>query len=365
MIQTPIPWSRPHLWGRERDYIQDALDSMWLSGGAYLRKLELWFSSLLGRECLSVSNGTTAIHLAYLGIGLHPGDHVIVPGFGFLAAANVALLMGIVPVFAEVDPHTWCLDPDDAVRRMTSATRAVVAVHTYGNLCDLSALRQYCEGRGIVLIEDCAESLFSRQHGRFCGTLGGASTFSFQATKTITTGEGGMVATDNEEWLERMRLYHSHGLRSRGAYDHEVPGHNFRMTNLQAAMGLAQAECMETVIAERKRVFGNYRRWLGGIDGVRLQQVSPGTEPVWWAIAVRLEAGAFPQGRDTVMAQLKEAGIETRPGFLASSMLRLYDSHRLPTCEALSSSIISLPSFATLTDDEISFICSTLRGLKK
>jgi perosamine synthetase len=364
-MQTPIPWSRPNLWGRECEYIQDALDSMWLSGGPYIHKLEQRFASLLGRECLAVSNGTTAIHLVYLGIGLGPGDQVIVPGFGFLAAANIALHMGLVPRFAEVDPHTWCLDPHDAARKMTSATRAVVAVHTYGNLCDMDAVRHYAEERGVVVIEDCAESLFSKQHGRYCGTLGQASTFSFQATKTLTTGEGGMVATDNAEWLERMKLYHSHGLRIRGTYNHELPGHNFRMTNLQAAMGVAQAECMETIIAERKRVFDRYRRCLGEIDGVHLQQVTPGTESVWWALAVRLEARAFPQGRDTVIVQLKEAGIETRPGFIASSLLRLYESHRLPICEALSEGIISLPSFATLTDDEISFICSRLRGLRK
>jgi len=199
-----IPWAKPNYWGNEIQYVNQALESTWISGGPFLDKFERSFSDIFDKKhALAVSNGTTAIHLAYLALGLKPGDEVIVPGFGFQAAANIALQMKLHPVFAEVDPQTWCLAAKDAEKKITSKTKAIVPVHTYGNVCDMDAILKIVKQNQLTVIEDCAESLFSKYQGKYSGTFGEISTFSFQATKTIITGEGGLVLTNDDELKEK------------------------------------------------------------------------------------------------------------------------------------------------------------------
>ena len=361
-----IPWTRPDFWGNEKNYVTKALESTWLSGGSYLDQFENEFKGILKKKyVLAVSNGTTAIHLAYLGLNIKPGDEIIIPGFCFQAAANIALHMGAKPVFAEVDKDTWCLDPQDVARRITHKTKAIVPVHTYGNSCDTDAVLQIARSNGISLMEDCAESLFSTYKGEQSGTLGLINTFSFQATKTITTGEGGLVVTDDDQLAEKMMLYRSHGMnRQKVIYWHELPGHNFRLTNLQAALGVAQLEKKDLIIRERKRVYHAYLKYLSNMDGLILQKIHANVDPLIWAIALKLDTKAFSQGRDTVISQLKAAGIETRPGFYASSLLPIYEKHSLPICEDISKNVISLPSFPTLQNEQIAFICDELIKLK-
>jgi len=362
-----IPWTKPNFWGNEVKYVTEALDSTWISGGAYLDKLEADFKKLLEKKhVLAVSNGTTAIHLAYLGLGLKPGDEVIVPGFCFLAAANVAIHMGLKPIFAEVDPETWCLSAKELPKYITSKTKAIIPVHTYGNVCAMDEIMDIANAHGIAVIEDCAESLFSKYKGKESGTIGEMSTYSFQATKMITTGEGGLVVTDSDELNKKMMLYRSHGMdRGKRIYWHELPGHNFRLTNFQAAMGVAQLEAIDTILSERQRVNKEYKKLLTNVDGIAMQKIEKDVDAVIWAIALKLDPKAFPQGRDKVMEQLKEVGIETRPGFYASSLLEIYEPHSLPVCEDVSKNIISLPLFATLKNEEIAFICEEFLKLRK
>ncbi|MCA9130864.1 MAG: aminotransferase class I/II-fold pyridoxal phosphate-dependent enzyme, partial [Planctomycetales bacterium] len=237
-----IPWATPSYWGREREYVNDALESVWISGGPYVDRFELEFANALGvAHAITVSNGTTALHLAMLGLEIEPGDEVILPGFGFMAAANIVLHMGARPVFADVDPATWCMDPESVAAKVSNRTKAIVPIHTYGCAADLSSLRNLCMSKGIALIEDAAEALGTKFGGLQVGTVGAVGTFSFHATKTITTGEGGMVTTNDDALNERMRLFRNHGMSGRRYY-HHVAGHNFRMTNLQAALGCAQLE---------------------------------------------------------------------------------------------------------------------------
>lgn len=361
-----IPWSKPRFWGNEKEYVQDALNSSWISSGEYLNKLENSFAILFDKKnVLLTSSGTTALHLAYLSLGFNEGDEIIIPGFAFLTSANIALQMKLKPVFAEVDPKTWCLSVPSVEKLITRKTRAIVPVHTYGNVCQMDEIMQLAQRNDLIVIEDCAEALFSKYNNQFCGTFGHVSCFSFQAIKTITTGEGGLVVTDHEEIFQNMKLYHSHGLRERGTYRHEIPGYNFRLTNIQAALGLAQFEKKEKIIQERKRIFEQYRLFFSNLDGVELQQSYPAVDPVWWAFAIKLHESAFPQGRDGVIQELKDEGIETRPGFIASSLLNIYEKHSLPVCEALSSRIISLPSSAELQDEEVDMICRKLKNLIK
>jgi perosamine synthetase len=217
--------------------------------------------------------------------------------------------------------------------------------------------------RSIPVIEDAAEAFPSRYRGQLAGTLGTIGTFSFQATKTITTGEGGMVVTRDDALCERMMLYRSHGLRRKKHYWHEVPGLNCRLTNMQAALGCAQMEKLDRIIAERLRVYATYSSRLARMPGVTLQIFRPEVEPVVWAIAVQLDPAAFPQGRDAVLQQMLEAGIETRPGFYSPGQLEYFDCPPLATCDALAASVISLPSYPTLTEPEIERICAQLAKL--
>ncbi len=361
-----IPWARPVFWGGEQDCIIEALKSTWISGGPFVDQLESRFSALTGGAlALSTSNGTTAIHLAYLALNIKPGDEVVVPGFCFMAAANVALHMGARPVFCEVDPHTWCMRAEDIRGVITDRTKAIVVVHTYGNMCDMAAIVALANERGIPVIEDAAEAFPSRYEGRLAGTLGTIGTYSFQATKTITTGEGGMVVTRDAALAERMALYRSHGLRRKKHYWHEAPGLNFRLTNMQAAMGCAQMEQLNRIVAEKDRVYAVYREALLTTPGVCLQAFGPKVQAVVWAVAVRLDAAIYPQGRDAVLSQMLEAGIELRPGFYTPHQLPYFDCPALPTCDALAASIVSLPSYPTLRQEDIERVCAQLMALSR
>ncbi|MBF0386269.1 MAG: DegT/DnrJ/EryC1/StrS family aminotransferase [Candidatus Omnitrophica bacterium] len=362
-----IPWAKPSYWGKEKEYALEAISSSWISGGPFVDRLEKDIARYYGcGRALTSSNGTAALHMAFLSLGLGPGDEIIVPGFGFMAAANVGSLMGIKPVFAEVDPDTWCMRAEDVEPCVTERTKAIVPIHNYGNVCPMDTIMAFASRKGIAVVEDAAESFASRYDGKLSGTFGTIGTFSFHATKTITTGEGGMAITDRQDLGDLMALYRSHGLLRKRHYWHEITGHNFRLTNMQAALGCAQMERLEEIIRERKRIHLAYAGHLGSFDGVSMQVFTPKVDPVLWATAVKIDSVAYPQGRDIVLQQMLAANIETRPGFYtAFGMKHLHQSGRLPVCEALSGQIISLPTFPTLSDEQIDFICTKLKGLRR
>ena len=362
-----IPWAKPTLVGREEEYVRDALASTWISGGPYVEQLEEQFESLLNVPCAAVTaNGTTALHLAYLALGVQPGDEIILPGFAYMGAANVAILCGARPVFVDVDPATWCIAPAATERAVTKRTKAIVPIHTYGNVCHLDAILELATSHGVAVIEDAAECLGSRWKGEMAGTLGTMGTYSFHATKTITTGEGGMVVTRDSALAKRLRLYRSHGmLRQQRYYWHEVPGHNFRLTNMQAAMGCAQLEKFDAIVAARLRIHDLYGQRFQGEHGITPQFFAPEVSPVLWTMALKLDASAFPQGRDQVIAGMRSAGVECRPGFYAPSQQPIYDSPPLPHAEELAAQIISLPTFPDLQEEQIDFISQTLLKFRR
>ncbi len=361
-----IPWASPHYWGNEQRYVIDALQSSWISGGAYVERLEEDFAKFCDAPyAIAASNGTTALHMAYLAQNIGPGDEVIVPGFGFMAAANIALHVGAKPVFSEVDAGSWCMTAGDVEKCITPKTKAIVPIHTYGNVCDMTPIMEIANSKGLIVIEDAAEAIGSKYKGRMAGTIAPVGIYSFHATKTITTGEGGAAVTSSIELRDRMRLFRSHGMSTR-RYWHEVAGHNFRLTNMQAAIGCAQLEQISRIAQERDRVYKTYTRLLGKIDGVKLQEYSTLVDPVVWAIAVSLDGLAFAQGRDVVIDQLKEIGIETRPGFYsANTMPHIYGEVTVPICERLSQQVISLPSSPTLTEEEIEYVCASLKACRR
>ncbi len=359
-----IPWASTHYWGQEQDYVLDALKSTWISGGNYVEKLEKEFAKFCNsKHAVTSSNGTTAIHLAYLAIDIKPGDEIIVPGFGFMAAANVALNMGAKPVFCEVDSDTWCMTAKHIESCITSKTKAIVPIHTYGNVCDMDGILDIAGQYSIPVIEDAAEAIGSEYKGKIAGTLGMLGTYSFHATKTITTGEGGAVVTNSIELNEKMKLYRSHGMSTR-RYWHDVAGHNFRLTNMQAALGCGQLEQIEKIRFERNRVYQSYKKLLNDFDGITMQKFETNVNPLVWAIGVRIDLDVFTLGRDSLIQKLLEHGIETRPGFYSANLMtHIYGDSSLPVCQNLSEHIISLPSSPTVTDEEIDYICERLKSL--
>ena len=279
-----------------------------------------------------------------------------------MAAANVALLVGAKPVFAEVDPRTWCVTAASIAACISPRTRAIVPVHTYGNMCEMNAINALADEHGVPVIEDAAEAIGSRQDGQRAGTMAPVGVFSFHATKTITTGEGGAVVMRDADLAKRMRLIRSHGV-STTRYWHEVAGHNFRLTNLQAAIGCAQLEHVDRIIVERSRVYRRYCELLGSIGGVVMQDIQQNVLPVMWAVAISLNGSVFPQGRDKVMAQMSKEGIETRPGFYpASALHHLYGPQLLSVCDEVGRSVLVLPSSPSLTNDDIRRVCDVLRS---
>lgn len=363
-----IPWAKPMFSAREREHVLSALESTWISGGPYVDRLERELTDLHGAaHGLAVSNGTTALQVALIALGVGPGDEVIVPGFCFVAPANMVIAAGARPIFVDIEPDTWSIDVDAAAAAITPRTKAIIAVHNYGNVADLAALRALCDRAAIALVEDVAESAFSKRDGRFAGTVGDLGCFSFQATKTITTGEGGFVLTPRADLFERMRLVRDHGMRRGKRYWHDEVGFNFRLTNLQAALGCAQLEELDRILAARTRVWRGYRDRLRDQAGVTLQHFDDGVEPVVWAIALVLDPDRFGP-RDAVIDALMQHGIETRPGFYPFHSMPLYQKHGAAPLAAsgrAGARIISVPSFPTLTDEEIAEVCQRLLELRR
>ena len=362
-----IPWAKPTFWGREEQYVLEALRSSWISGGPFVERFERDLADYLAcKHVLAVSNGTAALHLAYIALGLKSGDEVVTPAFGFMAAANIALQLGIRPVFCDVDPQTWCMRADDVKAVLSSKTRAIVAVHSYGNVCEVEPIIALGRERGIPVIEDAAEALGSRISGVLAGTLGMINTFSFHATKTITTGEGGLVATNDDALAEAARLYRSHGLRRERHYWHEVPGHNFRMTNLQAALGLAQLERMDEIVARKRTIGEEYTRRLRGIKGLQLPVEEPWARNVYWMYGVvlseetRMDAQAF-------INKLAAHGVETRPFFLGMHEQPVFKTRgwfrneSYPVAERLACRGFYLPSGLSLTASQLEVAAQAVR----
>ena len=363
MSRYRFPWAQPTLHGREEEFVVDAIRSTWLSGGAYVDRLESETAQLLGgaHQTVSVNNGTAALQLALLTLDIGPGDDVIVPDFSFVAAASMVLAVGARPVFADVDADTWLLDPRSVESLMSSRTRAVLAVHLFGNVCAMPELAAVAEHHGVALIEDCAEAFMSRCSGQVVGTFGDVGTFSFQATKTIASGEGGLISIRDVSLADRARVLRDHGMATGRRYWHELPGFNFRLTNLQAAVACAQLLELEAIVATRKRIHGEYVDHLSAHDVIRFQAVEESTDLVPWAMPIRLgDDGSWwaAEKRDALIAAVGRRGVETRPGFYPATSMPPYagDSAATPNSAAVAASVISLPMYLELTTEEIGLI---------
>ncbi|HXF63227.1 MAG TPA: DegT/DnrJ/EryC1/StrS aminotransferase family protein [Caldilineaceae bacterium] len=357
----PIPVYQPSLAGNEKVYVNECLDSTWISSkGKYLPLFENAFAAYVGaRYATAVCNGTVALHLALLALGLGPGDEVIVPTLTYVASANAVTYVGATPVFVDVEPESWQMDPQEVAAKLTPRTRAILVVHLYGHPANMQAIGELARRHGLWVVEDCAEAIGTRFHGQHVGTFGDIATFSFYGNKLITTGEGGMVVTNSAALLERCNHYKGQGLAAERAYWHDVVGYNYRMTNICAAIGLAQLERIDELLAKKLQVAEMYDEALKGVAVMRHRPSYPDILHSYWMYTILV---AEARQRDMVRALLWEAGIDTRPTFSPVHTMPMYAqaSQRYPNAEWIGARGISLPSYPDLTGKEIAYIAEQL-----
>lgn len=359
-----IPVYRPHLAAKEREYVLDALDSGWISSrGPYIERFERACASYLGvTHALSVCNGTAALHLALLACGIGPGDEVIVPTFTYVASVNAIRYVGAHPVFADSCRETWQVDPVDVARRIRSRTRAIMAVHLYGAPADMHRLGDLAAAHDLYLIEDAAEALGTKLGDRHVGTFGDVATFSFFGNKTITTGEGGLVACRDPARGERIALLKNQYVSATRRYWHDDVGYNYRMTNIQAAIGLAQMERVAEIVAAKRRLAQRYRDALRGVP-LAWHQEAEGTTHSFWMVSALVPSA---EDRDPLLAHLDRAGIETRPAFYPIHTLPMYAETEIatdafPVARDLAARGFNLPSPADLSESELEDVAGAVR----
>lgn len=354
-----LPVYEPDLSGNERQYVLDCVDSGWISSiGKYTTKFEQMMCDFTGsRHASAVSNGTVALHLALHCLDIGPGDEVIVPTFTYIASVNTIAQTGATPVFVESRASDWLVDVDDVARKLTPQTKAIMAVHLYGSVCDMPALVDLARDAKIAVIEDCAEALGSTLHGRHVGTFGDVGTFSFFGNKTVTTGEGGMVVAQDEALATRMRKVKGQGQSFERRYWHDEIGFNYRMTNICAAIGVAQMERVDAILRRKREIADLYRANLQDA-GVEFQKAIAGVESSDWLVSLLLPRGC---DRDGVMAALGEQRVDSRPVFYCAHHMPMYrtGAHH-SVAEDVASRGISLPSYPALTDNQVTAICQKL-----
>ena len=354
-----IPVYRPHIGESEKRYVNEAMESTWISSrGPFLDRFETGFAEYTGAaHGIATNNGTTSIHLAMAALGIGPGDEVIVPTLTYVASVNAITYTGATPVFVDSEPEYWNLDPQLIEGLITERTKAIEVVHLYGHPADMDPILEVARRRGLAVIEDAAEAHGAEYKGRKVGSIGDAGSFSFFGNKVITTGEGGMVVTDDEELAATCRHLRGQGVSMTRTYWHDVVGYNYRMTNVAAAIGVAQLERIDSTIARKREVARLYTERLEGIPGVTLQRQAEWAAAVWWMVSVLVD----PTVRDELMQFLKDNGVETRPFFFPAHELPMYQREvTYPVAERLGASGINLPSFPDITTDEIDTVCGLI-----
>jgi perosamine synthetase len=360
-----IPVFAPWLPESARSYVLDCMDSGWISSlGKYVPR----FEAELARFCeaghaVATANGTVALHLALATLGIGPGDEVLVPDLTFVATANAVLYTGATPVLVDVERRTWGLDPDDARRKLTPRTRAILPVHLYGLPANLEPLLALAAEHGIDVVEDAAEAHGARYQGRRVGAIGRIGAFSFYGNKIFTTGEGGALVTNDAALAARAAFLRDHAMDPERRYFHSEVGFNYRMTNIQAAIGCSQLEHAAEILARRRAIAAAYDAGLAGIRGLALAPRAPGSEGVCWMYSVLIEP-AFGLSRDAVSAGLRARGIDSRPFFVPLHEMPPYHGDAgFPVATELSRQGINLPSGTALTAGEIATVCQALSEL--
>lgn len=363
MSQKKILTAGPSITEKEVEYVLDAVKNGWNENwDGYLRRFEQAFAQYNGaRFAMSTSSCTGALFLSLLSLGVKPGDEVIVPEISWIATASAVRYCDATPVFVDVDPETWCMDPESARRAITPRTRVIVPVHLYGHPTDMEAIMRVAREKNLKVLEDAAPALGAEVNGQKVGSFGDAATFSFQGAKIMTTGEGGMLVTNDEAVHDRARTLNDHGRDKNRAFQINEIGYKFKLSNLQAALGLAQIERIEDLVAKKRLIFSWYKERLGGDARVRLNAERPWARSIFWMSSVVLQ-GRHAAHRDAVMAGLKERGIDTRPFFPPMSSFSMFErrGEQNPVAYRVAPAGINLPSGHNLTEQDIDRVSRAL-----
>lgn len=350
MTNKAIPIYKPYLGPEETRLVLDCMDSTWISSqGKYIDEFEDKVEDYTGAAyAVAVSNGTVAIHLAMLALGIGPGDEVITTNFTYVASSNAILYVGATPVFADIDKDTWNLDPQRIAEKITKKSKAILYTNIYGTPAEYTLLRQLADDNGLFLIEDAAESFGATYKGKMSGTLGDISTFSFFGNKTITTGEGGMVLTHEADIAAKLKKLKNQGNSESVRYYHDILGYNYRMTNIQAALGVAQMGKIKQILQLKNAIQQRYIQGLG--SKLIFQRVPDHATSSYWMCSLLLRS---EKEKEKVREALSKSNIETRPFFIPIDELPFYNSVKdCPVSREISSLGMNLPSYPDLSYED-------------
>ena len=364
-----IPIAKPSLGEEELKNVVEAVKSGWISSkGTFIEEFERNFSSYCDRKYgVATSNGTVALHLALKALGIGKGDEVIVPDLTFVAFANTVTYCNAKPVFVDSHPDYWCINPEKIEEKITPRTKAIIPVHLYGHPCDMAPILDIAEDYNLYVVEDAAEAHGAEYKGKKVGSFGDISCFSFYGNKIITTGEGGMCLTNNGELAEKMRILRDHGMNPQKRYWYDIVGFNYRMTNLQAAVGVAQFKKLGEFVEKKRGIAKQYSEELKGLEEkelITLHPEMPWAKCAYWMYCILVE-DKFGMSRDELMKRLEEKEIETRPFFYPVHIMPPHkNNEKFPVAEELSRKGINLPSAVNLTEEMIMRVVDAIIGIK-
>ncbi len=361
----------PDLKDKELDNVIECVKSGWVSSqGKYVTDLEQRFAEYCGSQyAVSVTNGTHALHLPLAAIDIQPGDEVIIPTFTMIATANAVRYLGGIPVFVDARPDTWCIDETQIEAAITAKTKAIIVVHIYGNMTEMDTVIRIAKKHNLWLIEDAAEAHGAVYKGKKAGSIGDIGSFSFYANKMMTTGEGGIVITNNKELYALMYKLHNHAFADDIHFWHEYLGYNYRMTNLQAAVGCAQLERIDKHVDQRRQNAVLYMTLMKNLPGIQFPVEHNNTQNTYWMFGIVLQK-EFPLSRDALREYLAQHGIETRTFFIPMHFQPIYftdqkTAEKFPVANALCRNGLYLPSASTLSEKQIRFVCSVIANASK
>ena len=357
------PISKPSITSKEIDYVTDSIKSGWVSSlGFYVEEFEKQFAKFCETKyAVLTNNGTTGLHLALYGLGIKEGDEVIIPDLTFVATANAVAYIGAKPVMVDIDSITLCIDPNKIEKAVTTKTKAIIAVHLYGHPADLDEINRIAEKYKLLVLEDAAEAHGAIYKGKKVGSLSKCGVFSFYGNKIITTGEGGAITTNDQQLYERLKFLRDHAMSKEKRYWHTEVGFNYRMTNMQAALGLAQLSRIDEILEHRKLLFNWYSKYLNLSNKIHLNQKNEYAEPVYWIICLELEN--FSEcGRDLFIENLKLIGVETRPYFFPVSAMPIYEEVENIISIHKSKIGLNIPTYFDLKEQDVATISKLINS---
>lgn len=351
--------------GNEKKYLNECIDTGWVSAnGRFVDEFQSGFADFCGSKyALACSNGTVTLHLALLALNIGPGDEVIMPALTYIATANAVAYCGATPVFVDSEPDTWNISPEAIEKAITPRTKAIIPVHLYGLPSNMTQIMAIAKKHGIPVIEDAAEAHGAKWDGKVVGSIGDVGSFSFFGNKIITSGEGGMLVTDDADLMSRMKLLRSQGVDPNKRYWHLECAYNYRMTNMQAAVGLGQLENIQWHLQNRQRIAQLYKKHLAGMeDLITAQSVPAEATHSYWMYTIML-TDQVKKERDEVMRAMEACNIEMRPAFYPMHIMPPYydNSLNLPNAEKIGARGINLPTHALLEEEHIAYIADCLK----